>query len=87
MHLYVHKERHIVVSATEKPEQGELLVSWVALASNVEGAKKRGRRPDYKKKVPVADLAPLADSDVSEDVRSLAETVLSKAASTDAAAE
>lgn len=80
MHLFVHKDRHIVVSDAEKPEEGTLQVAWVALASSIEGAKKRGRRPNYDKPVPVADLAPLAESDVTDTVRETATAVLAKVA-------
>jgi hypothetical protein len=80
MHLYIHKGRHVVVSQTEKPEEGELQVSWVALAPTVTSVKKRGRRPDYKKPIPVADLAPVNQDDLSQTVNETATAVLAQVA-------
>lgn len=79
MHLYVHKDRHIVVSQTEKPEDGTLQVAWVALSPTVDGVKKRGRHPNYEKPVSVADLAPY-EGDVADTLRERAVAVLAETA-------
>ena len=75
MFFYIHKNRHVVVSSSEAPEAGEVQVAWVALAPGVEV--KRGRRPKYDNPVPVADLSPLPEEHATEDLRRVAENILS----------
>lgn len=77
MHLFLHKGRHIVVSETEKPESGEISVRWVALVSTVSGTAKRGRRPNYKKPIPVSELVELDENEATDAVKKIAQTVLS----------
>lgn len=78
MHLFVHKERHIVISRTDLPETGEVLVAHVSVAPNVPGASRRGRKPSYNKvpaKVKVAELTPFT-GDLTEVVKAHAESQL-----------
>lgn len=74
MHLYVHKNRHLVVANSEVPSEGSAQVRWVALAPGVD--RKRGRHPNYDRPVPVAELSPA--SNVNDDLRRLAEDALNK---------
>jgi hypothetical protein len=74
MFLYVYNGRHIVASAVEKPEDGTLKVVRVGLVSDIGGAKRRGRHPDFTQPVPVAKLVLLEDA--SDELKTKAESLL-----------
>lgn len=78
MRLLLHKGRHIVVSQLSDDTdsldgQETIQVAWAALTDKVEGSKRRGKRPDYSKPVPVSELELLDHSSVSERVFELAQ--------------
>ncbi len=78
MHLYLHKGRHVVVSRTEVGTEtgAEVRVARVGLAPGVEGAKKRGRHPNYEKPVLVAELTPVQSTELSEETLRHAEALV-----------
>lgn len=57
MEMYLHKNRNVVVKRAN--EGDKMFVSFVGVAENVEGSKRRGRHPDYSKTaVKASDLTP-----------------------------
>jgi mRNA-degrading endonuclease toxin of MazEF toxin-antitoxin module len=80
MHLFVHKGRHVVVSRTELPETGEVLVTHVTVAPTVSGAAKRGRKPAYDKVAVLVAVGELVKftGELTAEVMTHAESQLAK---------
>ena len=76
LQFFLHKDRHVVVAEGSETD-GKVLVKWVDFSSNVEGAHRRGRRPNYSEPVAMSELTPL---DSNEELVAKAERVLSSAA-------